>query len=116
MRSETPRGGGGGGASIGDVGASLQGAGSSISDGDGAGAGAGPRRGRRRFRVRCVCRNVSASAAGFVNATLFACRAHRERGGHSLALFGLLLQSYAITPAVGSDASQPSSMFKMAAD
>ena len=84
----------------------AQGAGSSISDGDdGAGAGAGPGAGAALPRG---VGGAGASAAGTSVSSVSAA-----------ITFGwvcLLQQSYAITSAVGSDASQPSSMFKMTAD
>ena len=93
---------------MGDVGASLQGAGSSISDGDdGAGAGAGPGAGAGASAYGVG--GAGASAAGTSVSNVSAAI-------KSLAVFVCCSKAYAIASAVGSDASQPSSMFKMAAD
>ena len=103
---------------MGDVGASLQGAGSSISDGDdGAGAGAGPGAGAGASAYGVGGAGASAAGTSVSNVSAAMLRAFCQRDpfrecssapigrarGHSLALFGLLQQSFAITPAVGSD-------------
>ena len=111
MRSETPRA-AAAAAPRWETWARRSGAGSSISDGDdGAGTGAG------RARAPALPRTVWVARAPPLLGR--ACRALPCCAFCQPSQFGcvcLLLQSYAITSAVGSDASQPSSMFKMTAD